>query len=117
MALRFVGGNDVIEPFLLTATDGSIVDLTTMRPLTGGVWWRSLERFPLTIGAGLRIDNETPPLAGSGETQVPHGVAILTSAQTSDMPFGVVANIRIDARSLVEGLLMSTYFALLERIP
>lgn len=115
-ALRFVGGDEVIEPFLLEATDGEIIDLTEMQPITGGVWWRGRQRIDLTVGAGIEITNVRPARAASEATQTPHGKVTLTEVQSRLIPFGQIASLRLVAVRAIDTITMSTYFAPLERI-
>lgn len=115
-ALRFVGGDEVIEPFLLEATDGEILDLTEMQPITGGVWWHGRQRIALTEGAGIEIENVRPARAASGATQTPHGRITLSEAQSILIPFGQIASLRLIAVRAIDTVTMSSYFAPLERI-
>lgn len=111
VALSFVGGDEIIEPFLLENSDGEIFDLTGMT-VSGGIWWRERERMPLTVGAGLGIEITSllPP-----DVQTPHGFIRLTEAQTALIPQGQVASIRVVAVS-GDAVTMSSYFYPLERI-
>lgn len=116
-ALRFVGGDEVIEAFVLTHTDGSIVDLATVEfTMTAGVWWRGRVRIALALDDGIEISNQHPALAGADEDQVPHGIFRLSETRTLLIPFGQIAALRIAVIRSLDSVTMSSYFAPLERI-
>lgn len=114
-ALQLVGGDEVIEPFLLEHTNGLIVDLDTMEPLIGGVWWRGRKRISISEGAGIIINTPHPERAAEGEHQVEHGTVTLTEDQTLLLPFGQIASLRIVCIN-GDGVTMSTFLHPLERI-
>lgn len=113
-ALQLVGGDEVVEPFTLHNTDGSFVDLATVT-ITGGVWWRGKERFPLVVGTNIILNVNLPVLADDPADQVPHGFITLTEDQTILLPFGQIASIRVVAVN-GDGVTMSTFLHPLERI-
>lgn len=117
MALRFVGGDEVVEPFVLTNTDGSIVDLATVDfVMSAGVWWNGRVRIVLTPVDGIEISNDHPALAGTGQDQEKHGDFRLSEVRTLLIPFGQIASLRIAVIRVLDGVTMSSYLAPLERI-
>lgn len=111
--LEFVGGDDVIEPFLIEKTDGTIQDLTGTY-LSGVVAWRGRNRITLSVGSELLITNMAPARAVVDADQIPHGHFRLTELQTILIPEGQIALLRL---TVVEGgVTMSTYNYPLKRV-
>lgn len=113
-ALQLVGGDEIVEPFILENTDGSLVDLATVT-IDGSIWWRGRERIPLPVGSSIIINVLFPVRAENPDDQVPHGFWHLTEDDTRQLPFGQIAGLRIVAVD-GNGVTMSTYFYPLERI-
>lgn len=112
-SLKFFGGDELIETFLLEHTNGEIVDLTGLS-VSGVVLWRRLNRIPLSVGAELTIVTLYPTRAVDPEDQVPHGYFRLTELQTDLIPYGATAGLRL---TVIEGgVTMSTYPFLMERV-
>lgn len=116
-ATRFVGGDEIVVPFLLETTDGDIVDLATVTFMrSSGVWWRGLPRIPILRGFGIEVTNENPPRAAEGDEQEPHGVIRLVEDTTDDIPFGQIASLRLVVFRTADGITESSEFAPLDRI-
>jgi hypothetical protein len=112
--LKFVGGDEVIEPFLIEDSDGNILDLADMT-VTGSVRWRDLSRIALGVGTGIEIINNRPDRSSDPSTQEPHGFFTLSELQTISIPFGQVSSLRIKAVS--SGVVtMSSFLVAMERI-
>lgn len=116
VALQFVGGDEIVEPFLLHGSQGTIIDLSGLA-LSGGVWWQRRERISLAVGAGLGVEVVTPlPATTAGDVpQDPHGYIRITEAQSALIPLGQIASLRLKAVN-ADGVTMSSFFAPLERI-
>lgn len=85
--IRFVGGDDLVEPFTISA-NGSPVDLTGLS-VTGEIRWGGAVQIVLAPEAGLNIANmQADPIH-------PHGFIILTKQQTAQVPTGRVAKLRL----------------------
>lgn len=113
-ALKFVGGDEVIEPFLIDDSEGNILDLAGMT-ITGAVWWRGKARIALAVGTGIEIINNLPDRSSDPNTQEPHGFFSLSEPQTDSIPFGQVSSLRIKAVT-AEIVTISSYLIALERV-
>lgn len=114
-SLTLVGGDEIVEPFVLKRTDGAILDLSLVN-ISGGVWWRRRLQIELAVDDGIEIEDEHPPLAAVGEDQIPHGNIRIIEDRSILIPLGLIANLRLVAVTKADAVTMSTYFVPIKRI-
>jgi hypothetical protein len=112
-SVQFIGGDHLVEPFLINAEDGSIADLTDV-PISGSITWDE-GSIALASNSGLHLSNVKPDLAEGSDPQEPHGYLVLTPEQTSALPMGRQTVFRLTVVN--KGLRSSTFQKYLERLP
>lgn len=106
-SIRFVGGDDLIDPFQIVGTDGRIVDLDGAT-ITGRIIYPR-GQVTLSAGAGLEISELLP----SGDN--PHGFLVLTGVQTAVLPLGALSRYFLSVLDKT-GRLTTTETKYLERV-
>lgn len=114
-AVKFVGGDEVVEPFLIESSEGNIIDLSGLT-VTGSIWWRGKSRIALTVIAGIEIENLFPARNNDPDLQEPHGNIRLSEVQTALIPYGRISSLRMRVVT-PDSVTMSSYLAPLERVP
>jgi hypothetical protein len=113
--VQFVGGDDIIETFLIETTEGEIADLSGC-VITGEVSWRGKPRILLSQGDGINIIALHPERATDSSLQVQHGSFHIPKTRSGELPMGNIATVRVISVDAAD-IRSSSHLYRLERIP